>query len=58
MQDEVQLRNDFPNWDVGYPESIELPDGRVLTVYYYNLFAKYFIGGTFWKPAPPSPPSK
>ena len=59
LQNEVQLRNDFPNWDVGYPESIELPDGRVLTVYYYNLFGKYFIGGTFWKPAPPSPtPSK
>jgi hypothetical protein len=30
---EVQLRNDFSNWDVGYPESLELPDGRVLTVY-------------------------
>ena len=27
-----------------------LPDGRVLTVYYYNLFGKYFIGGTYWKP--------
>ena len=25
-------------------------DGRVLTVYYGNLFGKYFIGGTFWKP--------
>jgi len=47
---EVQIRNDFINWDVGYPESIEQPDGRVLTVYYYNLFGKYFIGGTTWKP--------
>lgn len=47
---EVQLRNDFLNWDVGYPESLELPDGRVLTVYYYNLFGRYFIGGTTWKP--------
>jgi sialidase-1 len=50
IQSEVQLRKDFLNWDVGYPESVELPDGRVLTVYYYNLFGKYFLGGTYWKP--------
>lgn len=47
---EVQIRNDFINWDTGYPESLELADGRVLTVYYYNLFGKYFLGGTYWKP--------
>lgn len=47
---EVQIRNDFLNWDVGYPESLQLPDGKILTVYYFNLFQKYFIGGTFWKP--------
>jgi sialidase-1 len=47
---EVQIRNDFINWDVGYPESLQLADGRVLTVYYYNLFGKYFLGGTYWKP--------
>lgn len=47
---EVQLRNDFLNWDTGYPESIQLPDGRVMTVYYYNLFGKYYIGATYWKP--------
>jgi sialidase-1 len=50
VKTEVQIRKDFINWDVGYPESIELPDGRVLTVYYYNLFNKYFLGGTVWKP--------
>jgi hypothetical protein len=50
IQTEVQIRNDFSNWDVGYPESVELPDGRVLTVYYGNLFGKYFLGGTYWKP--------
>lgn len=47
---EVQLRHDFGNWDVGYPESLELPDGRVLSVYYYNQLGKYYIGGTFWHP--------
>lgn len=50
VRGEVQIRKDFMNWDVGYPESLEMPDGRVLTVYYYNLFSKYFIGGTYWKP--------
>ncbi len=51
---EVQLRNDFGNWDVGYPDSVELPDGRVFTAYYYNQLGKYYIGGTFWKPEPAS----
>ena len=50
LQTEVQIRNDFINWDLGYPESLQFPDGRILTVYYYNLFGRYFIGGTFWKP--------
>jgi hypothetical protein len=50
IKTEVQIRKDFTNWDIGYPESIEMPDGRVLTVYYYNLFNKYYIGGTWWKP--------
>lgn len=50
IEEEVQLRNDFLNWDVGYPESLELPDGRVLTVYYFNLFGRYFLGATLWRP--------
>jgi hypothetical protein len=47
---EIQIRKDFLNMDVGYPESIQLYDGSLLTVYYYNLFNKFFVGGTFWKP--------
>lgn len=47
---EIQLRNDALNWDMGYPESIQLPNGKVLTVYYYNLFGKYFLGATTWQP--------
>lgn len=50
IKSEIQLRNDFLNVDIGYPESIEFPDGKVMTVYYYNLFGKYFVGSTFWKP--------
>lgn len=50
VRTEVQIRNDFINWDVGYPESLQLKDGSVLTAYYFNLFGKYFIGSTLWKP--------
>jgi len=50
IKTEVQLRSDFINWDEGYPESLPLKDGRVMTVYYFNLFGKYFLGSTFWKP--------
>jgi sialidase-1 len=50
IHSEVQLRNDFLGRDIGYPESVENADGSVLTVYYYNLFNKYYIGGTTWTP--------
>lgn len=50
IESEIQLRNDFGNWDVGYPESLQFPDGHVLTVYYYNLLGKYKIGSTLWTP--------
>lgn len=47
---EVQIRKDFLNFDIGYPESLETADGRILTVYYFNLFGRFFIGQTIWKP--------
>jgi hypothetical protein len=50
IKTEVQLRNDFLNLDIGYPESIQMPDGNVMTVYYFNLFGKFYIGATRWKP--------
>ncbi|MEO6933515.1 MAG: sialidase family protein, partial [Chitinophagaceae bacterium] len=50
IKKEVQLRNDFYNWDIGYPESLQMANGEVMTVYYFNLFGKYFLGSTFWKP--------
>lgn len=50
VDNDAMIRSDFLNWDIGYPESKQLPDGRVLTVYYYNLFGRYFLGGTIWKP--------
>jgi hypothetical protein len=42
------LRDDLPNPDIGYTSSVVLTDGRVLTVYWYNLFERYFLAGTFW----------
>jgi hypothetical protein len=34
VRDEVILRDDAPNGDLGYPASLELEPGRILTVYY------------------------
>ena len=31
---ELHLRDDAPNGDLGYPASVELPDGSLITVYY------------------------
>ena len=32
--DEIVLRDDAPKWDLGYPSSVQLKDGEILTVYY------------------------
>ena len=50
IEQEVQIRRDFLNMDIGYPESMQMADGHVLTVYYFNLFGRYFLGQTRWKP--------
>lgn len=50
IEEEVILRDDLVNWDVGYPESRQLPDGRILTVYYLNEQGRYALSGTLWHP--------
>jgi sialidase-1 len=50
IDQEVQIRKDFLNGDIGYPETLQMADGRLLTVYYFNLFQRFFIGGTWWRP--------
>ncbi|MBL8210597.1 MAG: exo-alpha-sialidase [Bryobacterales bacterium] len=50
VENEVAIRQDFLNWDIGYPESMQLGDGRILTVYYFNMFGRYFLGHSTWKP--------
>jgi hypothetical protein len=67
LADEVVLRDDAPNGDLGYPVSIELERGVVLTVYYQPdvppgtiqrmdppdpLRTKPGILGTIWKVPP------
>lgn len=32
--EEIVISQPSPDWDLGYPSSVELPDGKILTVYY------------------------
>jgi hypothetical protein len=51
LENEVILRDDAPNGDLGYPASLELEPGLVLTVYYQpNVPA-----GTQQRMKPPDP---
>jgi len=48
----VTLRNDGGTWDLGYTRSVVRPDGKVVTVYYFNDDSKKerFIGASIWDP--------
>jgi len=50
--DDIILRKDGGNWDLGYPRTVQRPDGKLVTVYYYNnaANAERFIGATIWDP--------
>lgn len=51
LADEIILRMGAPSWDLGYPVSLELDDGLVLTVYYTNdASGDCFIEGAFYRP--------
>lgn len=51
-QPEVALRTDGGNTDLGYPRTLERPDGKLVTIYYYNTdpTKERFIGATIWQP--------
>jgi sialidase-1 len=51
VEDVIAIREDAPNGDLGYPASVELADGTILTVYYQPQAAgeKTSILGTFWR---------
>ena len=36
MKDEIIIRSDGKDGDLGYPSSVQLSDGRILTVYYFH----------------------
>jgi len=50
--EEIILRKDAAVWDLGYPRSVQRPDGKIVTVYYYNDAAEgeRYIGATIWDP--------
>jgi len=50
--DEIILRADGGCWDLGYPRTVQRPDGKLVTVYYFNDAEdkERYIGATIWDP--------
>jgi hypothetical protein len=51
--DVVILRRGSRNWDFGYSRSLQKPDGRVITVYYWATpeHRNQYLTATIWDPA-------
>jgi hypothetical protein len=49
---EITLRGDGAAWDIGYPRTIQRPDGKIVTVYYWaaELKKERTIEATIWEP--------
>lgn len=52
---ELHLRDDGGGRDVGYPRSVQRPDGNIVTVYYFHdtLLGDRYIAATIWDPGAP-----
>lgn len=50
--EDIVLRDDGGNHDVGYTRSVQRADGQVVTVYYYDDHpdSERYIAATIWKP--------
>jgi hypothetical protein len=50
---DIVLRDDGGGRDLGYPRSVQRPDGKVVTVYYFNHDPKEtrYIAATIWDPS-------
>lgn len=50
--DEIILRSDGGCWDLGYTRSVQRPDGKIVTVYYFNDAPDHErqIAATIWEP--------
>lgn len=50
--DEYLVIDDLKSRDCGYPSSVELPDGSIMTAYYSNgntVHDRYHMGTVIWK---------
>lgn len=53
--DEIVLRDDGANRDQGYTRTVQRPDGKIVTVYYFNdekSGPERYIAATIWNPLP------
>ena len=52
--EEIVLRDDGGGWDLGYPRTVQRPDGKCVTVYYFNdnKRVERYIACTIWDPGP------
>jgi len=50
--DEIILRDDGRTWDLGYPQMVQRPDGKLVTIYYYTTADRpeQHIAATIWDP--------
>ena len=50
---EIILRDDGGGTDIGYPRTVQRPDGKIVTVYYFHDQPKgdRYIAATIWSPA-------
>ena len=50
--EEIVLRQDGGSWDLGYTRSVQRPDGKIVTVYYFNDSPQHErqIDATIWDP--------
>ncbi len=48
----IHLRDDAATWDMGYCRMVERPDGKIVTMYYYNTpeNLSQHIAATIWDP--------
>ena len=53
---EVTLRAQGGGRDIGYPASVQRPDGKIVTIYYFHdqPLSDRYIAATIWDPGKPS----
>jgi len=48
----ITIRDGAATWELGYPRSIQRPDGKIVTIYYFNdgPHNERFVAATIWSP--------